>query len=95
MYHEGWGVPQNYAEAVKWYRTAAEQGDASAQNNLGYMYLNGLGVPQNYVLAYFWFSLAVPLPSAHENFDLVRQRMTPAEIAEAERLTREWKRTSE
>jgi TPR repeat protein len=34
IYHEGWGVPQDYAEAVKWYRTSAEQGDASAQNRL-------------------------------------------------------------
>jgi TPR repeat protein len=31
----------NYAEAVKWYRKAAEQGDADAQNNLGWMYARG------------------------------------------------------
>ena len=38
MYGAGLGVPQDYAEAVRWYRRAAEQGDASAQNNLGVMY---------------------------------------------------------
>ena len=37
------GVPQNYAEALKWYRLAADQGDADAQYNLGVMYANGQG----------------------------------------------------
>ena len=45
------GVPQNYAEAVKWYRLAADQGDASAQFNLGVMYDKGQGVPQDYAEA--------------------------------------------
>jgi uncharacterized protein len=48
MYNEGLSVPQDYAEALKWYRKAAEQGDAIAQNNLGVMYENGKGIPQNY-----------------------------------------------
>ncbi len=38
MYDNGQGVPQDYAEAVKWYRLAAEQGYAYAQYNLGVMY---------------------------------------------------------
>ncbi len=38
MYERGQGVPQDYKEAVKWYRLAAEQGDAEAQFNLGIMY---------------------------------------------------------
>ena len=50
MYFRGLGVPQDYVEAMNWLHKAAEQGDASAQNNFGHMYLNGLGVPQNYVL---------------------------------------------
>ena len=45
------GVPQDDAEVVKWYRLAAEQGHASAQSNLGYMYENGQGVPQDYAEA--------------------------------------------
>ena len=36
----------NYSEAIKWYRLAAEQGDANAQFSLGGMYLNGEGVPR-------------------------------------------------
>ena len=57
-YANGRGVPQNDAEAVKWYRLAAEQGDARAQNNLGAMYANGEGVPQNDAEAVKWFRLA-------------------------------------
>ena len=41
-YDNGFGVPEDDAEAVRWYRLAAEQGDADAQNNLGFMYANGL-----------------------------------------------------
>jgi len=37
MYLNGWGVPENDAEAAKWFRKAAEQGDADAQNALGSM----------------------------------------------------------
>ena len=47
MYENGQGVPQDYAEAVKWYREAADQDDTDAQFNLGLMYENGDGVPRN------------------------------------------------
>ena len=45
MYDQGGGVPPDAAEAVAWYRRAAEQGDARAQYNLGGMYREGRGVP--------------------------------------------------
>jgi TPR repeat protein len=51
-------VPQNYAEAMKWYRKAADQGNAAAQNNLGVMYDEGQGVPQNYAEAMKWYRKA-------------------------------------
>ena len=41
MYDEGLGVIPDYAEAVRWYKMAAVQGDARAQNNLGLMYNMG------------------------------------------------------
>jgi hypothetical protein len=47
MYDIGEGVPENNAEAVNWYRKAADQGHAKAQFNLGLMYNNGEGVPEN------------------------------------------------
>ena len=47
MYDNGWGVPQDYKEAVYWYRLAVEQGYAIAQYNLGLIYEKGKGVPQD------------------------------------------------
>ena len=47
MYANGEGVPEDDAEAVRWYRLAAEQGYAAAQFNLGFMYANGEGVPED------------------------------------------------
>jgi TPR repeat protein len=47
MYAKGRGVARDYGEAVRWYRMAAEQGDAGAQNNHGIMYALGEGVPQD------------------------------------------------
>ncbi len=98
MYDTGRGVPQDYAEAVKWYRRAAEQGQASAQLNLGAIYHEGQGVPQDYVQAHMWYTLAaLRSPSglirgaAVRHRDIIAERMTPAQIAEAQRLAREWK----
>jgi TPR repeat protein len=51
-------VPQDYAEAARWYRRAAEQGDAQAQYNLGLAYARGEGATQNAVDAHMWFNLA-------------------------------------
>jgi len=86
-------VPQDDHEAVKWYRRAAEQGDADAQANLGVMYANGAGVPQNYVLAYMWANLAASTGSekAGKNRDILARSMTPNQLAEAQKLSREWK----
>jgi len=94
MYANGLGVPEDDAEAVRWYRLAADQGDASAQFNLGFMYVNGEGVPQDDVQAHMWFNLAASLRLTGEfgvrNRDSVAGRMNPTQIAEAERLAREW-----
>ncbi len=65
MYTNGEGVTQDYQKALKWYRLAAEQGHADAQNNLGVMYSYGDGVPQDYQEALktdcWYVSVAVPL----------------------------------
>jgi TPR repeat protein len=58
MYRNGDGVPQDDAEAAKWYRRAAEQGLAEAQYNLAVMYRRGLGVPQDYAEAVKWYQRA-------------------------------------
>ena len=94
MYGHGKGVPQDYSVAMKWYRLAANQGLADAQYTLGLWYVLGeKGGPQDYVLAHMWLTLA-----AHEGEqgafkpkDILENKMTPDQLAEAQRLAREWK----
>ncbi len=57
-YYYGEGVAQDYNEAVKWFRLAADQGDAVAQCSLGAMYETGDGVPKDHSEAIRLFSLA-------------------------------------
>ena len=92
MYSFGRGVPQNDAEAVKWFRKAAEQGDALAQKNLGVMYVTGEGVPVNNVKAYMWWALAKAQgdEGAAGNLDIIKEQMTPADISKAQALPAEW-----
>ncbi|MDE0952796.1 MAG: SEL1-like repeat protein [Halioglobus sp.] len=80
---------------MTWYRKAADQGAADAQYTLGYMYYKGLGVPQDYVQAHMWWNLAAvsELESAIKGRDAVAGMMTPAQLAEAQKLAREWKPT--
>jgi S1-C subfamily serine protease len=94
MYFGGHGVPQDYAVAASWARKAADQGNALAQNSLGGMYYYGWGVPQDYVSAHMWFNLAAVRD--HNKFagafrDMVTAKMTPAQIAEAQRRAAEWR----
>jgi uncharacterized protein len=58
MYATGQGVRQDYAEAMKWYRRAADQGDTRSQYNLGVMYDAGRGVPEDYAEATKWYRKA-------------------------------------
>ncbi len=62
------------------------------------MYGKGLGVPQDYVQAHMWSNLAasgyIPGKTRDQSVkdrDIVAEKMTPAQIAEAEKLAREWK----
>jgi len=48
----------DYAEAMRWDRKAADQGDAGAQSNVGWLYQNGLAVAQDYVEAMRWYRKA-------------------------------------
>ena len=70
MYDNGEGVLKDEAEAVKWFRLAAEQGDAKAQFNLGLMYDNGEGVLKDEAEAVRWFRLAAEQGVATAQFNL-------------------------
>ena len=129
MYAKGRGVPQNYTEAVRWYRLAAEHGFVKAMSNLGSMYSKGNGLPKDYALALRWYQEAADqdLPEAQYNLgvmykegkgvprDLIKAHMwfnlsaakgmktpigrgdtgsqddEPEEIAQGQRLAREWR----
>jgi uncharacterized protein len=84
---------------MSWYRKAADQRDARAQNNLGLAYANGRGVSQDYIEAYKWFNGAAAIAShkdvrerAMKHQDAVAKKMTPEQIAEAQKRASEWKR---
>ena len=70
MYHNGLGVVQDYVEAIKWYRNAAEHGDAQAQYNLGIMYEKGNGIIQDYIEASEWYRKAALQRNATVQFNL-------------------------
>jgi hypothetical protein len=95
LYASGQGVAHDYAEAVKLYRKAANEGLAESQDSLGGMYRDGQGVRRDYTQAYMWFSLAALQASqdAAKAREALAARMSPAQIAEAQRLAREWKPT--
>jgi uncharacterized protein len=104
MYEYGQGVPQDYTVAIDWYRKAAEQGYVDAQINLGIFYSMGEGVSRDYVIAHMWFSLAAAggdtgagaqnKMTPAQAREIVAKRMTPTQIAEAQKLAHEWKPTS-
>ena len=92
-FEAGWKAGQSDDHAAAWreYRPLAEQGDADAQNNLGYMYGYGFGVPKDRVQAYAWLNLAAAQGHklAIESRDIVSKEMTPSQIEEGQKLRRE------
>ena len=90
----------DYATALRLQRPLAEYGDAFAQLTLGLIYYHGQGVPQDYVQAHKSLNLAASRFSASEAEmrdqavvlrDGTAALMTPAQIAEAQKLARDWK----
>ena len=92
IYDNGHGVPEDDTEATRWYRLAADQGHVNGQFNLGVMYGYGFGVPEDNVYAYMWTNLAAA--KGHEgaitNKKALQNRMTRDQIAQAQKLSREW-----
>ena len=69
-YYKGEEVIQDYSEAAKWYRLAAEQGNANAQTSLGLMNKNGHGFIQDNLAALWWFGLAAEQGDALAQYNL-------------------------
>ena len=87
MYALGEGVPQDDAEATRWFRLAAEQGVAGAQGQLGFMYALGEGVPQDRAEAVRWYRLAAdqgdPLAQSNLGFLYRTGRGVPQDQVQA------------
>ena len=89
-------TPYKPRHGIHWFSKAAEQGNAYAQANLGWLYANGLGVQQDDTQALMWSTLAVAGAEddatrelAVKVRDALAAKMTPAQIAEAQRLARQ------
>ena len=93
MYKKGEGVPKDLVKAAEWYRKAAEHGDVTAQVLIGASYAQGEGLPVDLVKAYMWLNLAAAQGNdlAAEYREILARSMTFEQIAEAQRLSREWK----
>jgi len=96
MYERGEGVSQSPAEAAKWYRLAADQGDSTAQLKVATMYAEGSGVGRDVVQAWEWLELAASGSSAEaaeagKARDALGAGMTAVQIAQARSLVEKWK----
>jgi TPR repeat protein len=98
LYIDGKGVPQDYKEGIKWVLPAAERGNSTAQYVMGRLYGAGLGISQDYVLAHMWFNLSASASTTSEEAstsvkarNTIQKFLSPSQIAEAQRLAREWK----
>ena len=93
LYDYGRGGPQDFKMAVRWYSRSANQGNDLAQRRLGLLYERGDGVPKDYVQAYMWYKLGAANggKSGAIMRDELAIRMTSDQLAEANKLAREWK----
>jgi TPR repeat protein len=92
-YGKGEGVAEDQVEAVKWYRKAAEQNYATAQYNLSVRYATGGGVAKDNREAYKWRLLAARQgdEDAKKSMTVLESKLTPEQIAEGQKLAREFK----
>jgi len=96
MFEHGYGAPQVYDSAAGLYGQAAMRGNPFGQAMFGLMYDKGHGVPQDFVLAYKWLNLAAARARKRERDhflrlrDAVASKMSPAQIAEGQRLAMAW-----
>lgn len=92
LYLSGTGLQRSPAQAIAWFRRAAEQGDVIAQLNLGDFYRRGLGVRRDPVHAYFWLSLAADQGSRWSALQRqeIAETLTGEQRSAAEALLQNW-----
>ena len=92
MSERGQGLPQDYQEALRWCGLAADHGHGRAMFMLGRLYHNAHGVPMDVVRAHMWYNLATAngYDEGKRWRDRLADEMSPSQIAEAQKLAREW-----
>jgi len=90
LYYHGYGVPQDFKEALKWYRLAAAQGNLDAQLNLGSMYYEGEGVAEDLARSHMWLSIVADhgYADAAKMRDTVKKEMTAAQASQSQAMQR-------
>jgi TPR repeat protein len=85
MYAAGAEVPQDFAEALRWFSQAAEQGHSEAQYFLGVIYSGGHTDAPNLVEGYIWFCLAAKssYPTANEDCEKLAGELSSDELVTA------------
>lgn len=97
MYSRGaGGLLQDDVAAAQLFESAARKGDGYAQFNIGLAYRDGRGVKEDVVVAYAWLNLVTtaansPRPDGSPERDQLAQLLTKEQVAEGQRLAREWK----
>ena len=100
LYESGKGVRQSYGQAARWYRRAAAQGYAGAHYSLGRLYETGRGVRRDFIRAHISYNLAASRSSeldedirvaAVRGRERVGAKLSPAGMARAQRMAREWR----
>lgn len=88
----GQGLPQDYQEALRWCGLAADQGNGKAMFILGRLYHTAHGVPHDLVRAHMWYNLATAhgFDDGKKWRDRIADEMSPGQVAEAQKLAREW-----
>jgi hypothetical protein len=87
-------IGPNKLEALKWFRRAADQGNTDAQDSLSSILYFGEGVPHNYVEALKWTTLLISRNNDKSYASLrdgLASKMTPEQIADAQRLASQWR----
>jgi hypothetical protein len=91
------GLPKDYAQALHWYRAAADQGDPYAEASLAIMYNFGKGVAKDLVQAYMWYEIAASHATGGNRDSIIELRddlakdMTRGDIDRARGLANAWK----
>ena len=93
-YRTGTNVTENFVEALRWYRAAAELGLADAQNNLGAMYLAGMGTDKNTVDAAYWYQKAAEQSQMHAQFNLAMLYLLGNGVAQSDENAAHWLHTA-